>query len=55
MDPNHWNYNQYSRLAPGSLSTPHSAFPLLEQAGLSSSKIKLFSLFCFILLFWIII
>lgn len=40
MDPNHWNYNQYSRLAPGSLSTPHSAFPLLDQAGLSSSKIK---------------
>ncbi|KAK7488802.1 hypothetical protein BaRGS_00019937, partial [Batillaria attramentaria] len=36
MDPNHWsNYNQYSRL-PGSLPTPHSAFPLLDQAGLSS-------------------
>ncbi|XP_076451080.1 uncharacterized protein LOC143286975 [Babylonia areolata] len=37
MDPNHWsNYQQYSRLAQGSLSTPHSAFPLLDQAGLGS-------------------
>lgn len=38
MDPNHWsNYNQaYGRL-PGSLSAPHSAFPLLDQTGLGSS------------------
>lgn len=38
MDPSQWsNYQQYSRLTPGGLSAPHSAFPLLDQASLGSS------------------
>jgi hypothetical protein len=42
MDPSQWgNYQQYSRLTQSGLSAPHSAFPLLDQAGLGSSKLDL--------------